>query len=87
MNEYTVMLIVIALLGLVMSIYIRHPAILLITTASGLGGLYNIISDFSDGVISSGAVATILSIIMIIAVAFSILGWVELVTKGNGRRR
>lgn len=87
MNEYTVMLIVIALIGFLACLYIRHPAILLITTASGLGGLYSIITDFSDGVIPSGAVATFLSILMIITVTYPILGWFDLITKGSGRRK
>lgn len=87
MNEYTILLIIIALVSLILTMYIKHPAILLITTASGVGGLYSVITDYTDGVITSGAVGTILSILMIIAVMYSVLGWFDLVTKGTGRRR
>ena len=87
MNEYTVMLIVIALVSLVAMMYKLHPAILLTTTTAGMGGLYSVITDFNSGEITSGAVGAFLSILMLIAVLYSISGWFTLITENGGRRR
>lgn len=81
MNEYTICFIVIALLSLVLMLYKLHASTILITTTAGLGGLYSIITDFNSGEITSGGTGAFLSILMLIVVMYSILGWFTLISK------
>lgn len=87
MNEYTILLIAVALGSLVLMVVTkRHPAILLTATASGMGGLFAVMSDVDAGEISSPDGGAFLVILMVIVVSWSILGWFNLVSKGEGRR-
>lgn len=86
MNEYTIMLIAVALGSLVLMILKRHPAILLTATTSGMGGIFAILSDIDSGDISSADSGTFLIILMVIVVGWSIVGWFDLVKKGESRR-
>lgn len=86
MNEYTILLIAVAMGSLILMILKRHPAILLTASASGMGGLFAVLSDVDSGEISSPDGGTFLVILMVIVVAWSVLGWFDILKKGESKR-
>lgn len=86
MNDYTILLIAVALGSLIIMILKRHPAILLTATASGMGGFFSILNDITTDSIDTPDGGFFLLVVMVIVVGWSIIGWFDLIKKGEGRR-
>ena len=86
MNDYTILLIAVALGSLVLMMVKRHPALLLAATTSGMGGFFSVLNDIITDAIDTPDGGLFLLILMVIVVAWSVLGLFDLVKKGEGRR-
>lgn len=83
MNEYTLLLIAVALGSLVLMIWKKHPAILLTAEASGMGGFFSILNEINEGTIDTPDDGIFMLLVMVVVVAWSIVGWFDLVKKGS----